>query len=140
MPRSAQYNAEQRPITPPPMIRTFLTYPPAKRIAIVEDERRLGGDVRGAGNARRDLAARAVEPFVRSLEAAADDALLHPGLAFGELAVRGEAGELRARAGAAGRAIVGLAGAQDEVACLGARRSGRPEELDMVDVRVALGI
>src|ERR1700740_3307353 len=50
---------------------------------------------------------------------AADDALLHPLLVFGELAVRGEAGELGAGAGAAWRAVVGVPRAEHEVTCIG---------------------
>ena len=43
-----------------------------------------------------------------------------------QFAVGGEAGELGAGAGAAGRAVVGLAGAEDEVAAVGAGRVGGP--------------
>src|SRR6185503_14205678 len=88
---------------------------------------------------RRDLAARAVEPLVGGLEAAADDALLDPGLAFGELAVGREAGELRARPGAAGRAVVRLARAQHEVARARGGR-GRPEQLHVIDVGKSLRV
>src|SRR5688572_17203891 len=126
-------------MTPPPMIRTFLTDPPAKRIAIVQQERALGRDEGMTFNRRNNLSGSAIEPLVRGLEAAADDALLHPGLALGELAVGRQAGELRARAGAAGRAVVGLARAEHEVAR--SRRGGRrPEELDVIDVGIALRV
>src|SRR5262245_8679262 len=133
MPRVAQEYAAHRPMTPPPTIRILLTDPPAERIALVEHQRRLGRDVRAARDARRNLAGGTVEPIVRGLEAAADDAFLHPRLARRELAVGREAGELRARAGAAGRAVVGLSRAKDEVA-RARRRRGGPEQLDVIDV------
>src|SRR5688500_15651908 len=120
-------------MTPPPMIRIFLTNPPAERIALVQEERALGGDEGSSLYGRNDLSRSAVEPLVGSGEAAADHALLHPGLAFGELAVGGEAGELGACAGAARRAVVGLARAQHEVARV---RAGAAfvHELHMIDV------
>ena len=70
----------------------------------------------------------------RALEDAADDALLPPDLALGELAVGDQAGELGARAGAAGRAVIGLARAEHEVAAVGPGHRGRSEELDVVDL------
>ena len=51
-----------------------------------------------------------------------------------ELAVGDQAGELGAGAGAAGRAVVGLAGAEDEVPAVGPGRVGRAEQLDVVDL------
>ena len=51
-----------------------------------------------------------------------------------KLAVGAQARELGAGAGAAGRAVVGLAGAKHEVLAVGARHAGWPEELDMVDL------
>src|SRR5581483_7530909 len=83
---------------------------------------------------------RAVEPFVRGFEAAAEDAFLHPRLALGELAVGGEAGELRARAGAAGRAVVRLARAEHEVTRLRAGGNSGAEQLDVVDIGMSLRI
>jgi len=56
----------------------------------------------------------------------ADDALLAPGRARRQLAVGGEAGELRAGAGAAGRAVVRAAGAEDEVASVVGGIGGGP--------------
>ena len=70
----------------------------------------------------------------RAFEDAADDALLPPDLALAELAVGDQARELGAGAGAAGRAIVGLAGAEDEVLAVGTGRGGRAEQLDVVDL------
>ena len=48
-----------------------------------------------------------------------------------------EAGELGAGAGAAGRAVVGLAGTEDEVAAIGPGDRRRAEQLDVVDLRAA---
>ncbi|MCY1532882.1 hypothetical protein D9M68_681780 [compost metagenome] len=70
-------------------------------------------------------------PLEAAFELAADHAGLAPGLAFGQFAVGGEAGQLGAGAGAAGRAVVGLARAEHEVAAVGVRVVG--EQLDMVD-------
>src|SRR5262249_34139023 len=83
-----------------------------------------------AGDARDDPAA--VDAH-RPLEDAADDALLPPDLAFPELTVGVEAGELGAGAGAAGRAVVGAPGAEDEVAAVGRDVGRRAEQLGGVD-------
>ena len=56
----------------------------------------------------------------RAFEDAADDAFLTPDFAGLQFAVGIEAGELGAGAGAAGRAVVGFAGAEDEVSAIGA--------------------
>ena len=84
---------------------------------------------------RRDHLIAVARIAIARLEHAADDALLPPHLASAQLAVGGEAGELRARAGAARRAVVGLAGAQHEVAAVGAGRASRAEQFDVVDQR-----
>src|SRR6202008_1887005 len=74
----------------------------AERIPLIEQQRRIrvdegpppdGGNAGGGGAA----------PPVARPKGAADDALLHPLFAFRELAVRGEARELGARARATGR-------------------------------------
>ena len=70
----------------------------------------------------------------RAFEDAADDALLPPDLARAQLAVGGQAGQLGAGAGAARRAVVGLAGAEHEVPAVGAGRGRRAEQLDVVDL------
>src|SRR5262245_46284972 len=103
----------------------------AKRIAWIEEQRRLGVNICRAGDAGNDLAADALD---RSFEDAADDALLPPDLPFAQLAVRKEAGELGARARAARRAVVGFAGAEDEVAAVIGRITRRTVELDVVDL------
>src|SRR5689334_20357985 len=96
--------------------------------------------MRGAGDRRRDLTFHAIVPVVGTRERAADQTLLYPRRALGEFAVGGEAGELRARAGAAGRAVVGFAGAKDEVAAVNADGWRRGEQLHVVDLGVALGV
>ena len=69
-----------------------------------------------------------------AFEDAAHDALLPPDFAGRELAVGVEAGQLGAGAGAAGRAVVGLAGAEHEILAIGAGRVWRTEEFDVVDL------
>jgi hypothetical protein len=73
-----------------------------------------------------------IEPAKASGEAAAENALLHPRGAFGQLAVGGEAGELGAGARAAGRAVVRLARAQHVVPALRARHGRRREQLHVI--------
>src|SRR5262249_2046423 len=107
--------------------------PRPERVVGREEQRRVAGDVGAPGDARADLAAGA---HVARLEAGADDALLHPDLAGGELAVLREAGALRRGAGPARRAVVGAPGAEDEVAAVGAGR-GLAKELDVVDLGAA---
>src|SRR5262249_15311530 len=89
---------------------------PAERIAFVDQLRALRIDVGDAPDRGRDPAARPVEPPVRPGERAADDALLDPWRALRQLAVGCKARELGARAGAARRAVVRVAGAQHEIA------------------------
>ena len=78
------------------------------------------------------ISARGIAPVARR-KRAADDALLHPGLARRELAGRGEARDLGAGAGAAGRAVVGAARTQHEVAAVRAVHGRRTVELDVID-------
>src|SRR2546426_2121610 len=86
--------------------------------------------MRAAGDGRQHRAIAA--PAVRGLEHAADHALLPPHGAGRKLAVGRQAGQLGAGAGAAGRAVVGLAGTEHEAAAVGVWR--RREELDVVDL------
>src|SRR5438093_11159899 len=90
---------------------------PAERIGRIEQQRRLAADMRAAGDGRQHFAIAA--PAVRGLEHAADHALLPPHGAGRELAVGRQAGQLGAGAGAAGRAVVGLAGTEHEAAAVG---------------------
>ncbi len=70
------------------------------------------------------------------LELAAGDAGLTPDLTGGQLAVGRQASQLGAGAGAAGRTIISLAGAEHEVAAVGVRVLG--EQLDMIDLSTIL--
>src|SRR5262249_23610372 len=91
----------------------------------------FGGDVGAAGNRRDQLA---VDHRDLAVEDAADDALLAPGFARLELPVGHQAGELGAGPGAAGGAVVGLAGAEDEVPALRVRPRRRADQLDVVNL------
>src|ERR1051326_3744522 len=102
----------------------------AERIVFVEQKVRFRIDIGGA----RDLGIN--QPVFhrdRSFENAADDALLTPYLAGLQLAVGIEARELRAGAGAAGRAVVRAAGAEHEILAVRAGIGRRTEQLDVVD-------
>lgn len=111
---------------------------PAKRIALVEEQCRFGVDESGAGDGGSDLSGGAVEPTKAAGEGAAEDTLLNPRLVFFELLVSGEAGEFGAGASTARGAIVGFAGALNEIAGIGTGNRGRTEEFDMVDFGKAL--
>ena len=91
----------------------------AERVALVEDQVGLRVHVRRAGDLGIELA---IHHGDRAFEDAADDALLAPDLARLQFAIGVQAGQLGAGAGAARRAVVGLAGAQHEVLAVGARR------------------
>src|ERR671935_1390330 len=100
---------------------------PTKRITLVEEQAAFQGDEGRPCDARPD--ARAFTR-VRGLETAADNALLHPYLSGRELAVHGQAGNLRTGSRAAGRPIVGLARAEHKIAAVRAIRA-RSAELDV---------
>src|SRR5688572_18273445 len=102
--------------------------PPGAGIERVQDQGRLGVDECASLDRRDQLA---VHELHRSLEHAPRDALLAPDLAFLQLAVGEEAGELCARAGPAGGAIVGPARAEDEVPALRAGPRRQRGELDV---------
>src|SRR6185369_3817952 len=97
---------------------------------------RLRGDICVTGDRRRNFAFVAIEPAIVADEGAADNALLDPRFAFGELAIRCEAGKLGAGTGPARRAVVGLTGTQNKVATV--RFERRPEEFNVIDFREAL--
>src|SRR5688500_9177458 len=103
----------------------------AERVRRIQDRLALGADEGLPLDGRDDAAFGAA---IRALEDAADDALLAPHRALGELAVGGEAGEARARSRAAGRAVVRVAGTEHEVAAIVIALRGRAEELDVVDL------
>src|SRR3954467_752365 len=108
--------------------------PSHERIARVEQQRRLGRHVRRAANSGDNLVA--VAP-VRRLEDTTDDAFLPPDFAFIQLTVSREAGDLRAGAGTARRAIVCEARTEHEVATLIAANRGRTIEFDVIDLGAA---
>ena len=81
----------------------------------------LGIDVRRPADSGPDAA---LDDPHRALEDAADDAFLPPDFSLAELAVGAQAGELGTGAGAARRAIVGLARAKHEVLAVGAWHAG----------------
>src|ERR1019366_4027238 len=88
---------------------------PAERVFLIQQLRRLRVHESRAGDDRQDFSRRAVEPLKFSAERAADDAFLNPLRALGQFAIRREARELGAGAGATGRAVIGFAGTLDEV-------------------------
>ncbi len=75
-----------------------------------------------------------------AIESAADEAFLTPDLAWCEFAIGIKAGEFGGGSGAAGGAVVGFAGAEDEVSGVGSRGDGWPVEFNMVDFGVALRV
>src|SRR5262249_41280856 len=85
-----------------------LSNSPAKRISLVQVQRCLGDDKCGAGDRWTDGRLGAVQPPIRSLESAADDAFLYPRLVLSQGAIGGQARQLGAGAGAAGGAIISL--------------------------------
>src|SRR5690606_28573379 len=90
---------------------------PLKGIIVLENQGGFAADAGASAQGRDDLAV--LTRFVAGLELAANDTGLAPDLSRRELAVGGQAGQFGAGAGAAGRAVVGLAGAEHEVAAVG---------------------
>src|SRR3989442_12591135 len=74
--------------------------PQAKWVLVVQQQRRLSGEECRADDGRHDRARGPVEPAIARGEKTANDALLHPRLAFVEFVLGGQARKLRARAGA----------------------------------------
>src|SRR5205085_537706 len=70
---------------------------------------------------------------IRGFKHAADDALLPPDSAWCQFAIGGQARDLGAGAGAAGRAVVRFAGAEDEIPAVIRRIVRWAEQLDVVD-------
>src|SRR5258706_7543038 len=104
---------------------------PAERIRGVQQRGALGAHERLAGDRRHDAA---FGEAIRPLEVAADDALLPPRRALGQLSIGGEAREPRARSRAARRAVVGVARAQHEVAAIVGVAPRLPQKLDVIDL------
>src|SRR5258706_9518016 len=108
--------------------------PPCERIAVVDHERSLQRDVRRSANERMDAA---VAHLHGSMEDATQDSLLAPFPVLRKLAVGVQAGQLGAGARPARRPVVGIAGAQHEVARIGMSGIRGTEELDVIDLRAA---
>lgn len=98
-----------------------------------EDQRAFRRDRCGAADSGQDGAGVAVFPLIGAGEDGAKDAFLPPCVAGLECAVGGEAGELGAGAGAAGGAVVGFAGAEDEVAAVVCGLKCGAEDFDVID-------
>ncbi len=104
----------------------------AEWIVGIDEESGFRGDVGATGDTGDQGL---VMETVSALEDAAEDAALAPGSAGGELTVGVEAGKFGAGAGAARRAVVGFAGAEDEIGAVGAAVFDGREQLDVVDFR-----
>lgn len=102
----------------------------AKGVVRVDDDVGLAGDERGAGDLRIDFA---VLDMDSAFENAANDAFLAPEVARLEFAIGVKAGQLRTGAGAAGRAVIFLAGAQNEILAVNSGNDGGPVQLDVID-------
>jgi len=102
----------------------------AEWVGRVKEQLSFGCDVGRSGNGWNQACA-----FQRdgAGEDGAEDTFLTPECPKLELAVGDEAGEFGAGAGAAGGAVVGFAGAEDEVAAVIGGVVGDGEELDVVD-------
>jgi hypothetical protein len=70
-----------------------------------------------------------------AFEHRSENAFLPPDFAWLQVAVGSQAGHLGAGSGAAWGAVVGLAGAENEVAAVVGRVVGGAEQLDVVDLR-----
>src|SRR5471032_64071 len=108
---------------------------PRERILLVDQQGAVGGHKSLAGNERADALA---VPFVAADELAGGDARLYPGLTGGQFSIGGQARQFGAGAGAARRAVVGLARAHDEVAAVGLIVVGK--QFDMVDERAVFAM
>src|SRR5689334_8243227 len=112
--------------------RLLISDSPTERVPVVEQLRRLSVHECAACDDGLNLSSGAVKPAESSRERAADDAFLNPRRAFGEFPVSCEAREFGTRARAAGRTVVGFAGALDEVARVCAGDFRRAEQLDVI--------
>ena len=72
--------------------------------------------------------------LIRGFEDRTEHAFLPPDVAGLPFSIGGEAGDLGTGAGAAGTAVVGVAGAKDEVAAMVGRVGGGAGEFEMVDL------
>ena len=104
--------------------------PRPKRISLIEEQRSLARDVSGPSNRGDQIVS--LKPR-HTLKYAPDYALLPPSFSGSELSVGDETGQFCAGARAAGRAIIGAAGAKDKVACVNNWVIRRAEKLDVID-------
>lgn len=103
----------------------------AKGIFGVKNQICLGCNEGGTPDAWQDLS---VFDGNASLENTSYNALLPPNLTRSQLAVGVKASQLCAGAGAAGRTIVGLAGAEHEILAVNAGQFGIGEEFHVIDL------
>src|SRR5947209_16877143 len=99
---------------------------PAKRIALIQQQRRLGVYVRGSADRRPNRAPHHVH---MSFEKAADNALLPPRFSGREFSIFIKTRHLRARAGTARRSVVRLSRTKHEIAAVGVGPVRRAEQL-----------
>src|SRR5450755_3073852 len=102
---------------------------PAKRITGIKMQHGLTRHMGRSRYGRSDFTFTAVEPPVFSDEGAADEAFLNPDVALCKTTVGCEAGKFGACTGAAGRAVIGFAGAENEVAAVHTGLLGACKEL-----------
>src|SRR5690349_15548543 len=95
--------------------------------------------MRCAGDDRLDFATLAVQPTECAGKFATENTLLNPRRALGQFAVGGEARELGARAGAARRTVVSLAGTEDKIVRVAAILR-RAEEFDVIHLGKTLRV
>src|SRR5208283_5016696 len=131
--RKHRDSAGRMPLRRCRMTVTSRADPPAEGVAFVQNQAPFGGYESRAADKRPQLAVTLLDV---ALEKAADDALLPVGLAGLEQPIGPQAGHFGAGARAAGRTVVGLAGAQHEVAA-GRIGRGLGEQLDVVDLAAA---
>ena len=96
-------------------------YPHAEGVVRVEQERGFRSYICGSSYARDDFVAVHADA---SFEDRAEDACLSPDFAGRKFSICVEAGHLGAGSGAAGRAVVGLSGAQDKIGAVGVGANG----------------
>lgn len=88
---------------------------PAEGIGLGKDQCAFSGDVCGSRHGGNHLSLASSQPTESPGESAAQDALLHPGIAFGQFFVGGKTGKLGTGSRATRRTVVGLARAEDKV-------------------------
>src|SRR5262249_140555 len=110
---------------------------PAKRIFLVQQQRRFTVHKRRAGYGRNDGL---TVTLVAAGEGAANNAFLHPDFALLEFALRGSARQLGTGTGAARRSVVGFTRTKHEVARMGSGRCRWAKQFNVVDFGKTLGV